>query len=88
MPILVTIVLDSGSFLQNIDDDPSELDVGYFQSGKDHNGNDVPDIRAYADAEEAPVRINKLGQGKINVIRARGVAPIPGITISDSLKRN
>jgi hypothetical protein len=88
MPILVTIVLDSGAFLQNIDEDPSELDVGYFQSGKDHAGNDVPDIRAYADAEEAPVRHNKLGQGRINVIRTKGGAPVAGIKISDSLKRN
>jgi hypothetical protein len=88
MSVLVTIVLDSGCFLQNIDGNPSELDVGYFQSGKDEHGNDVADIRAYADAREAPVRINKLGHGRINVIRTGGVDPIPRLTISDSLKRN
>lgn len=85
MPILATIVLDSGAFIQDIDKDPSELDVGYFQSGKDHDGNDVPDIRAYANAEEAPVRHNKLGKGTINVIRTKGGAPVK---ISNSLKRN
>ena len=88
MPILVTIVLDSGAFLQNIDEDPSQLDIGYFQSGKDHHGNDVPDIRVYVNAEEAAIGQKKLGQGKINVIRTKAGAPVAGITISDSLKEH
>ncbi len=88
MPTLVTIVLDSGAFLQDIDKDPSELEIGYFQCGKDHLGNDVPDIRAYADGGEARVRVNKLGKGRINVLRTKGVSPAPGLTIADSLKRN
>lgn len=88
MPIHVTIVLDSGAFLQNIDEDPSELDVGYFQCGKDNNRNDVADIRAYADAEEVPVRYEKLGKGQINVIRTGGTDPVPPLKISDSLKTN
>lgn len=88
MPMHVTIVLDSGAFLQNIDENPSELDVGYFQCGKDHAGNEVPDIHAYVDAEEVPVRHNKLGAGKINVIRTKGGVPVKGIQISRSLKKN
>jgi hypothetical protein len=88
MPTLVTIVLDSGAFQQNIDDDPTELDVGYFQSGKDNAGNDVPDIHVYADGEEVPVRHEKLGRGRVNVVRTNAQAPVPGIRISNSLKRN
>lgn len=86
--IHATIVLDSGAFLQNIDDDPSELDVGYFQCGKDCHGQDVPDIHAYANGEEIPVTHDKLGYGRVNVIHAKGKAPVTGIKISDSLKRN
>jgi hypothetical protein len=88
MPTLVTIVLDSGAFLQNIDEDPSELEIGYFQCGKDHDGKDVPDIRAYADGGEARVRVDKLGKGRIDVLRSKGVSPAPELTIADSLKRN
>jgi len=88
MPILVTIVLDSGAFLQNIDETLEELDVGYFQSGKNPAGQEMPDIRAYADGEEAPVKHNKLGQGVINVIQTKGGVPVAGIKILDSLKRN
>ena len=88
MPTLITIVLDSGAFLQNIDENPSELDVGYFQSGKEPNGNEVPDIRVYANGEEVPVHQQKLGQGRINVVRTNGSDPVPGLKISDSLKQN
>ncbi len=88
MPILATIVLDSGAFLQNISKDPIELDVGYFQSDKDHDGNDVPDIRVYANAEELPVNHPKLGKGRISVIRTKAGASINGLMITDSLKQN
>ena len=88
MTTLVTIVLDSGAFLQNIDDDPSELDIGYFESRKQPNGNDVPDIHVYADAEEVQVQPSKLGKGRINVVRTNGSNPVPGLKISDSLKQN
>ena len=88
MPRHVTIVLDSGSFLQDIDKDPAELDVGYFQCGKEKSGKDVPDIHAYANGEKIAVQHDKLGQGTVNVIYAKGNDPITGISISDSLKRN
>ena len=88
MPRHVTIVLDSGAFLQDIDKDPTELDVGYFQCGKEHNGKDVPDIHAYANGVKIPVRHDKLGQGTVNVIHTKGNVPKTGIKIEDSLKKN
>lgn len=88
MPMHVTIVLDSGAFLQNIDEDPSELDVGYFQCDSDHGGNPVPDIRAYAGAEATSVREEKLGKGRINVVRTSTSPAVTGIRFSHSLKQN
>ena len=82
------IVLDSGSFLQDIDKDPSELDVGYFQCGKEYSGKDVPDIHAYANGEKIAVKHDKLGRGKVNVVHTKGKDPVTGIKISDSLKQN
>lgn len=84
MPILATIVLDSGAFLQNINDDPEALDVGYFQCAKDHFGNDVPDIRIYVDGELMLGSQKKLGKGTINVVQKKGGK----IKISPSLKKN
>lgn len=83
-----TITLDSGAFLQNIDENPVELDVGYFQCGKDNSGNDVPDIRAYADGESTAVRHEKLGNGSISVTRTKSGAPVTGVRISASLKQH
>ena len=89
MPRLVTITLDSGAFLQDINKDPSELDVGYFQCGKEHTtGKEVPDIHAYADGDKIPVKHDKLGRGTVNVIHTKGNIPVKGIKIADSLKKN
>ena len=83
-----TITLDSGAFLQDIDQNPVAIDVGYFQCGKDNSGKDVPDIRAYADGESTAVRHEKLGNGRISVTRTKSGAPVTGVKISDSLKQH
>ena len=83
-----TITLDSGAFLQDIDENPVALDVGYFQCGKDNSGNDVPDIRAYADGKSTAVRNEKLGTGSINVTRRKSGATVTGVKISRSLKQH
>jgi len=88
MPIFVTLVLDSGAFLENIDDDPDELNVGYFESDKDNNGNEVSDIRVYGNGELLPSRHHKLGKGTINITLINNKAAVKGVTIADSLKKN
>ncbi|HXG91930.1 MAG TPA: hypothetical protein VNN73_06110 [Blastocatellia bacterium] len=88
MPILATIVLDSGAFLQDIDSNPAALDIGYFQCAKDHSGNVVPDIHVYVDGNEATIPHSKLGKGTINVLHTKGSTTLTNLKFASSLTKH
>jgi hypothetical protein len=89
MPILATMVLAGGAFLQNIDDDPKELEVGYYECGLDVGGKAVPDLRVYADGDMVQHTHNKMGTNAtaIDVKLFKGTELQTDMTFSQSLKK-
>ena len=90
MATLASILLDSGAFLQNVDEPNEFLEVGYFQSGLDALGGLAPDIRVYKNGYYYKNKHLKLGgyQSTIDVQWLRNGVPITGISVADCFKEN